>query len=167
MELPCPAAIRPAASRLPEWAIAHAAAAMPAAPRTAPPLWQSPPAAAIIAEARAPAPVSGAQPRSAIAAPHGMWPSLPAVPREPHHPTVMLFGTNLRLVAAKGPTLDVAAPSDATVLQSLEEKIKDLNEVRCLHVAMPELVANPTADALTWHPALHVLGVGRCLIRNS
>ncbi len=138
VELPCPAAIRPAASRLPEWAMAHVA--VPPEPVTAPrialPLWQSPPAAAAAGMAHAAASVAVSQPHWPAADPRGpMWPaSLPAVHREPPpHPTVMLFGTNLRLVAAKGPALEVAAQPAATVLQSLEEKIKELNEVRCIH----------------------------------
>ena len=135
VELPCPAAIRPAASRLPEWAMAHAAVPPEAVitPRTAPPLWQSPHAAAAAATSHAAAAAAAAQPHWPTVDPRAMWPtSLPAVHSEPPHPTVMLFGTNLRLVAAKGPALDVSAPSEVTVLQSLEVKIKELNEVRCV-----------------------------------
>ena len=120
-------AIRPFATRLPDWAIAHAAAAEAATPRAVPPLWQSP--AASIPLPPAPA-AFDAQLHFAAADPHGgAFSSLLAARGEPH-PTVMLFGTNLRLMAAKPPIESVApTPAQAAVLQSLEEKIRDLNEV--------------------------------------
>ena len=138
---PLPAAIRPVA-RLPDWAFtaaAQAAAASEAAcHRPVPPLWQAPCAV-------------HAAPRGAVAGPGLHSPvatnarsdcaSPPTVALQQqqhthqphHHPTVMLFGTNLRLVVAKPPSPPVSAASaaaaPATVLQSLEEKIKELNEV--------------------------------------
>ena len=127
--LPPAAAIRPVASRLPDWAIAHAAVAEAAAPRTVPPLWHLPPMPA--AETAPPGPaVTGAQLTDAVPDSRG-GPFPLAAHREPHvHPTVMLFGTNLRLVAAKAPPADTAAAAPASALRSLEDKIHELNEVR-------------------------------------
>ena len=125
---PAPAAIRPVAKRLPDWAIAHAAVAEAAVPCAVPPLWHLPPAVGTSPSASA---VAGSQPTGATGDQNGgrVLASLPAVHREPP-PTVMLFGTNLRLVATKAPLAGSSAAAPATVLQSLEEKIRELNEVR-------------------------------------
>ena len=137
---PLPDAIRPV-PRLPDWAFTAAAQAAAAAAegtcqRPVPPLWQAPSAVnAAPCES-----VAGPELHSPVAMdPRGERASPPAVTlqqqqRHHHHPTVMLFGTNLRLVVAKPPSPPVSAAAaaieaHATVLQSLEEKIDELNEV--------------------------------------
>ena len=141
-----PNAIRPVA-RLPDWAFTAAAQAAAAAQTAAaamaaqgpaghqpvPCLWKAP--SGISTAPRGAVSGPGVQLRCATP-PQSDWATLPALAPDQrhHHPTVMLFGTNLRLVAAKSPSppvpaADAAGEAQVSALQSLEQKIKELNEV--------------------------------------